>query len=144
MIPQPRIEPHPEKIGKYIVLEDFHFEWEAELQRQKLLIEKGFVFDLASVPRIFWTPTGITPNRLRWTAPLIHDFLYHHKGILPYGSYSIWDNDLNGWVISDKIWTRKNADKLFCRTLREDGISRIKRRMAYRAVRAAGWYAWKT
>ena len=144
MIPQPRIEPHPETIGKYVLLEDFHFEWEAELHRQKLLIEKGFVFDLASVPRIFWTPTGITPDRLRWTAPLIHDFPYHHKGILPYGSYKIWDDDLNGWVNSDKIWTRKNADRLFCRTLREDGISRIKRRMAYRAVRAAGWYAWKT
>lgn len=144
MIPQPRIEPHPKIIGEYVVLEDFHFEWKAESERQLIIVPEGFEFDLTSVPRIFWTPTGITPDRLRWTSPLIHDFPYHYKGKLPEGSYKIWDDDIDGWVDSKRIWTRKNADRLFCRNLREDGISIFKRRMAYRAVRVGGWYAWRT
>jgi len=144
MIPQPRIEPHFAIIGDYLTLSEFSYIWEAEGKHQKLIIHEGFDFDLASVPRIFWTPTGISPDRLRWTAPLIHDFLYEYKGDLPKGSYKIWDENIEGWVNSKKVWTRKNADKMFCRLMREDGISRFKRRMAYRAVRIGGWYAWKT
>jgi len=142
MIKQPRIEPHPEKIGYYVLLEDFTYEWNAEDFDRKLFIEKGFVFDLASVPRIFWTPTGITPDRLRWTAPLCHDFPYHHKGKLPPGSYF---KKINGkWVEDRTKWTRKSADRLFCRIMREDEIQRWKRRMAYRAVRIGGYIAWNT
>ena len=144
MIEQPNISPHPKVIGEYIVDEDFIYEWIAEGARQRLIIHTGFEFDLASVPRIFWTPTGISPDRLRWTAPLIHDFLYEHKGNLPPGSYQIWDADLYGWVDSRRIWTKPNADRMFCRLMREDGISWRKRRMAYRAVQIGGHWAWNT
>jgi len=144
MIFQPLITPHPEIIGDYVLLEDFIYEWKKRGKHQRIIIPAGFEFDLASVPRIFWTPTGISPDRLRWTAPLIHDFLYEHKGNLPQGSYQIWDDDLNGFVNSKDIWTRKNSDKMFCRLMREDGIGKFKRRMAYRAVRIGGWYAWNT
>lgn len=145
MIPQPLITPHPDKIGDYLVLEDFIYEWTAEAQRQRLVIPEGFDFDLASVPRIFWTLTGITPDRLRWTAPLIHDFLYEHaRSPLPASSYQIWDADLYGWVNSKRIWTKPNADRMFCRLMREDDISWRKRRMAYRAVQVGGLKAWYT
>jgi len=144
MIPQPHISPHPEVIGDYLLDEEFIYDWLKDGLRYRLVIPKGFDFDLASVPRVLWTPTGITPDRLRWTAPLIHDFLYEHKGDLPRGSYQKWDRELNGFVDDKSIWTRKNADRMFCRLMREDGISWRKRRMAYRAVRMGGWYAWKT
>jgi len=144
MIPQPRISPHPDVIGDYLLDDDFVYSWCVNRDYYKLIIPTGFEFDLASVPAILWTPTGIAPDRLRWTAPLIHDFLYEHRGNLPKGSYKIWDDDLGGWVNSKDIWTRKNADKMFCRLMREDGISKFKRRMAYRAVRLGGWYAWNT
>ena len=144
MIPQPRIEPYSEVIGDYLVLEPFTYEWKAEGKRYKLISPKGFQFDLASVPQVFWSPTGISPDRLRWTPPLIHDFLYEYKGNLPKGSYKIWDKNISGWVNCNDIWTRKNSDKMFCRLMREDEIHIIKRRMAYRAVRLGGWWAWKT
>ena len=142
MIKQPRISPHPLIIGYYLLDEDFVYKWVGDGFNRKLIIPKGFVFDLASVPRIFWTPTGISPDRLRWTAPLIHDFLYEHKGKLPAGSY-FWQ-PRGGWEEDKTEWTRKNADRLFCRIMREDGIKRWKRRMAYRAVRLGGYIAWKT
>ena len=144
MIPQPDIKPHPEIIGDYIVQKDFTYEWVKDGFRQKLIIPTGFDFDLASIPAILWSITKIAPDRLRWTAPLIHDFLYEYKGKLPKNSYKEWDKSLNGWVNNKDIWTRKNADRMFCRLMREDGIGWRHRRMAYRAVRAAGWYAWKT
>jgi len=145
MIPQPLITPHPEVIGDYLVLEDFTYEWTAEGQRQRLVIPEGFDFDLASVPRIFWTLTGITPDRLRWTAPLIHDFLYEYaRQVLPAGSYQIWDKDFKVWVNSTLIWSKSNSDRMFCRLMREDGISWRKRRMAYRAVQIGGHIAWNT
>lgn len=144
MIPQPKITPHPEVIGDYLLKEDFTYEWLAEGARQKLTIPAGFDFDLASVPRIFWTATGITPDRLRWTAPLIHDFLYEYKGVLPLQSYQVWDTEINGWIHSKRIWTKRNADRMFCRLMREDGISWRKRRMAYRAVQIGGHWAWNT
>jgi len=143
MIKQPRIEPHPTIIGSYVLLENFTYKWKVNIFDRKLVVPKGFVFDLASVPRIFWTPTGISPDRLRWTAPLIHDFLYEYQGRLPAGSYfmktykKVWEEDKTQW-------TRKNADRIFCRLMREDGISRFNRRMAYRAVRLGGYIAWKT
>jgi len=142
MIKQPHIHPNSEMIGSYVLLQDFTYKWHAKDFDRKLVIPKGFIFDLASVPRIFWTPTGISPDRLRWTAPLIHDFLYEYKGKLPEKSY--FRLPRGTWIEDKKIWTRKNADKMFCRLMREDGISMFKRRMAYRAVRAGGWLAWKT
>lgn len=142
MIKQPRIEPHPTKIGYYVVLKDFTYKWNAENFDRKLVIPKGFVFDLASVPRIFWTPTGIAPDRLRWTAPLCHDFPYRYGGKLPAGSYF---KRVNGkWVEDTTEWTRKNADRLFCRIMREDGIPRRKRRVAYRTVDIFGRFFWGT
>ena len=137
MIKQPRIEPHPEKIGYYVLLESFTYKWDSGGFSRKLVVPKGFVFDLASVPRIFWTPTGISPDRLRWTAPLIHDFLYEHKGKLPDNSYFM-KTHMRGWEEDTTEWTRKNSDRMFCRLMREDGISRFNRRMAYRAVRLGG------
>jgi len=144
MIEQPEIGPHPKVIGDYLLKHNFIYQWKVYGQNYKLIIPAGFDFDLASVPQVLWTPTGISPDRLRWTAPLIHDFLYEYRGNLPKGSYKIWDRNIGGWVDSKDIWTRKEADKMFCRLMREDGISRFKRRMAYRAVRLGGWYAWKT
>jgi len=129
-------------IGSYVLDESFVYKWVGGGFNRKIIVPKGFVFDLASVPRIFWTPTGISPDRLRWTSPLIHDFLYEHKGKLPAGSY-FWQPNA-GWKEDTTVWTRKNADRIFCRLMREDGISRFKRRMAYRAVRLGGYIAWKT
>ena len=47
------------------------------------------------------------------------------------------------WDISNHRWSRKEADQVFGRLMREAGVSKIKRRMAYYAVRWFGGSSWK-
>lgn len=46
------------------------------------------------------------------------------------------------WVDAQKEWTRPSADRMFARLLREGGVPKIRRRLAFRAVQAVGWYWW--
>ncbi len=96
-----------------------------------LRIKKGYTSDGASVPRLVWTLTGITPDGLHRAAALIHDYIYDHAGRLPPQS------------CSKLSWTRKEADQIFLRIMREAGVSSFKSAIAYRAVRAFGWTGWK-
>jgi len=141
---QPHIEPHPTKEGIYILLEDFSYEWIKNDKEYQLREFAGFEFDLASVPRFLWTVSGITPGGLKWTPPFWHDAGYKYKGKFPPGHFRVWDDDLEGWVNVKRKWKRKQLDKLFCRLMREDGISVKKRRKAYWAVRIGGLKAWLT
>ena len=68
----------------------------------RIIIKEGFEFDLASVPRAFWW--AISPFDLSITAPLIHDFLYIHRGKPPQGT-----------VVPFRTFTRLEADRLFDR-----------------------------
>lgn len=144
MLKQPHIEPHPTKSGVFILIDDFSYEWFKEGKRYQLNEFAGFEFDLASVPWLARAITGFTPSSFKWTPPFWHDAGYEYKGRFPPGHFRIWDEDLQGWVNLDQEWKRSQVDKLFCRLMREDGVGRWKRRMAYRAVRLGGWVAWYT
>lgn len=80
-------------------------------------------FDLASVPRGFWWL--IAPFELSTLAPLIHDWLYEHKG-----------------RVRVRRVTRRESDRIFLRIMRHEGIGRTRRTLAYMAVRAFGWIYW--
>ncbi len=85
-----------------------------------LEIPPGFRFDGASVPRAFWwliRPFG--PNVVM--AALVHDCLYAH-GL---------------------GCRRAEADRIFLRLLEHEGMGRIRRELAYWAVRAFGRRAWR-
>lgn len=141
MLKQPRIEPHPTIIGKYILLENYVYKWKKFGRFRKLVIPKGFVTDLASVPRIAWTFSGITPGHLKWAAPICHDYPYQYKGVLPPGSYFI---KMGGeWTEDRTKWKRKDTDRLFFRIMREDGIPQKNRRRAFKGVRVGGWFSWR-
>ncbi|EEN1039761.1 TPA: DUF1353 domain-containing protein [Salmonella enterica] len=71
-------------------------------------VPAGFVTDLATVSRIFWTL--LPPDGKYAKAAIIHDYLY--------------DNALR---------TKKEADKIFL-----DGVPRWKRTVMYQAVRMFG------
>ena len=84
------------------------------------VVPGGFETDFASVPRLFWT---LIPRHGRYTkAAVIHDFLYLTQ---PGGI------------------TRKDADGVFRRIMREEGVSFAKRWTMYSAVRAGGLFAWR-
>ena len=69
-----------------------------ELLDEYLLIEEGFEFDLASVPRAAWSI--IAPFELGQVAPLVHDHLYKMRG-----AYIVAAS--GGEVIDAKKTTRK-------------------------------------
>jgi hypothetical protein len=88
-------------------------------------IPRGFVFDLASIPRLAWWL--IAPFELSIAAPLIHDYLYRHGGVPPLGP----------------TLSRRDADRLFRRMMEREGVPRWRRVLAYPAVRLFGWVSWR-
>ena len=93
-------------------------------------IPQGFKFDLASIPRFFWWL--IAPFELSIAAPLLHDFLYRYRGDPPQGS-----------ITPHRIYTRKQADVLFKRIMKQEGVWQWRRQLAYIAVRWFGKKAWQ-
>ncbi|EBB6196917.1 DUF1353 domain-containing protein [Salmonella enterica subsp. enterica serovar Muenchen] len=76
-------------------------------------VPAGFVTDLASVPRIFWTL--LPPDGKYAKAAIIHDYLY--------------DNALR---------TKKEADRIFLDGMEVLGVPKWKRTIMYWAVRWFG------
>lgn len=85
----------------------------------RVTVQAGWITDWASVPRFFWR---IFPPMGRYTlAAILHDYLYEFH-----------------------IGTRARADWLFLEVMRHLGVSWPRRWTMYLAVRAFGWYAWRT
>lgn len=83
-----------------------------------VVVPKGFVTDLASIPRALW---AILPPFGRYTAAaLVHDFLYFKQ-----------DRE------------RHLADMVFLNAMKELNVRRWKRGSMYRAVRMFGNRPWK-
>ena len=85
--------------------------------REGFLVPRTFTTDFASVPRMFWSiipPTGDYTK-----AAVIHDWLYVSKEV-----------------------SRKDADGIFERIMREAGVNKIKRSVMWAAVRLFGGFIW--
>ena len=97
--------------------------------KNTIVIPAGFRYDVASIPRIFWPL--IAPRELGYKAPLVHDYLLSKQGYVS--------------IETDGIRTRAHffrpsIDKIFAVLMREAGVPRWKRRLAYRAVRLWSWF----
>jgi len=150
-LPQPDIRPFLTRGGwSYRLNSPYLYEWEKDGVKRRLKIAAGFEYDGASVPRPLWTLTGIERDGLQRAAALVHDVIYRHNGWLPQGMQEIWNDGAEIWEavpVSEATpdasrWTREDADRLFCRMLREAGVSMLRRRMMFRGVRAFGWAYW--
>ncbi len=53
-------------------------DWKVVVRKEVLTIPKGFVTDLASVPRIFWIIIPPSSNKCR-KASIVHDWMYVHQ-----------------------------------------------------------------
>ena len=104
----------------------------------RMAIPAGFEFAGASVPRVAHAFIGRLDLGL--VAPLYHDWLYHYGGRPPQGSHEWLIGDR--WRPVEEPWTRREADRLFGRHMREEGVPRWRRRAAYRAVRVFGGGSW--
>lgn len=81
-------------------------------------IHKWFIFDGASIPRIFWA-FGTPMDPVTLLAALVHDYLYRYHEV-----------------------TRQQADEIFNEILMECWVWFIKRNAYYLWVRAWGWITW--
>jgi hypothetical protein len=81
---------------------------------QLFVIPKGFETDFASVPRAF---TAIIPKQGRWTrAAVLHD-----------------------WLVSKGVVSRKDADGIFRRAMKESGVG-WQRKVMYAALRVHAFF----
>lgn len=127
---------------RYRLLKEWRYLWELpDGTRQCLVVPRGFTLDGASVPRLLWTLTGITPDGLHRAASVAHDYLYRHAGKLREGVHRVYSHG-TGWVDAEHVWTREEADRLFARLLRECGVGKLRRRIMYLGVRLGGWISW--
>ncbi|ECG1115158.1 TPA: DUF1353 domain-containing protein [Salmonella enterica subsp. houtenae serovar O:57:z4,z32:-] len=104
----------PEMLGHYRwrVYEPFEF-YLSDDNSDVISVPAGFVTDLATVPRIFWTL--MPPDGKYAKAAIIHDWMY--------------DNALR---------TKKEADLIFLDGMKVLGVPRWKRTIMYQAVRLFG------
>lgn len=92
--------------------------------RDKFTVPKGFRTDFASIPRIFaWL---IPKNGSHDAAAIVHDYLYRCQ---PLTAHS-------------KRISRKDADRLFRRIMRELGTNCVRYNLMYAAVRIGGRFTW--
>ena len=99
----------------------------------RLVVPEGFEHDFASVPRLLWAL--VAPLDLG-IASLFHDWLYRRAGRAETLRWTGAQGAL--WEPVREPWTRRDADRLFARLMREQGVARWRRRLAYLGVR---WFA---
>jgi hypothetical protein len=85
-----------------------------------IIVPRGFVSDLASMPEALQILRGRGPSSRRYVnASLVHDYLY-------------WRQDC----------TRAQADNIMMKAMVAEGVSGIERRLVYEGVRRFGQSAW--
>ncbi len=110
----------------YQVIDDYLY----DAGTYKMTVGKGFVYDRASMPRIFWVL--IDKDSLGNVAPLIHDLLYRSGGALPKNQVSPY-----------RKFSRKDADDLLLEIMTKCGVTKGRREAAYQAVRTFAGSSWK-
>ena len=130
------------KDTNYCLRGDYSYIWRSNKITYKITVPNGFIYDGTSVPRFLWSIFGIYPDGIHRPASLIHDFMYKNKGLVPDESYTSYFIDT--WLITHHQWRRNDVDRLFCRMLRDLGVSKFKRRIMFYAVRIFGYFWWVT
>ncbi len=119
-------------VRKWRVAED----WEYDLpDGPRVVIPESFIFDGASIPRPLW---GIlSPTGLLLIPGLIHDFGYRYD--------YIWAVDTSGFVFKHHVKAgRKHWDAIFQRVGIEVNSMPILDTIAWLALVAGGWWAWRS
>lgn len=118
------------EVRRWELLENWHFKLESGIQ---IVINKGFIFDGASIPRPLWAL--LSPVGLLLIPGLIHDYGYKFN--------QLWqvhkDGTLKPFLENSE---RKVWDDLFCSVGRQvNGFSFIDS-LAWAGLRMGGFLAW--
>lgn len=120
--------------------EDWMCQWKYNGRYRKLFVPQGYIYDGASVPRVFWSIAGIRPDGLIRAASLAHDVLYRAAGgdkPDAWAGCSLVDETGRKRRVS-----RKEADWVLKQFMRYAGMSRLKCFRAHYVVRAFGGRHW--
>ncbi len=85
-------------------------------------VPKGYAFDGASIPRMFWTLVGQPTDGLSLRAACIHDWMCDQ---------------------AETYAMRRLGDTLFLHVMEDSGVSKLRRLILYLAVRFYGRCIWK-
>jgi len=110
--------------------------------RDWFTVPAGFSTDLASVPRLLWWL--IPPFGMYERAAIIHDYLYVHRPRIA-SSVEVTGGDTGLPPITVKEYSpisRKDADGIFYRIMKEDGVWKPKAWCMWKAVAWFGWIVW--
>lgn len=116
IIPAPHIEQTDTNNNEYCLVDDYSC---VLPNGYSLTIKEGFVFDGASIPRLFWTLVGSPFTGSYARAALIHDALYQSE-----------------------ILSRKECDDIFYDVMYACGSNWITRYTLWAAVRTFGGFVW--
>jgi hypothetical protein len=113
----PRLEPFEHR-GKTLMrlTEDWCF----AIDDKKYWIPKGYFYDGASIPRIFWSVIGSPFEPDFWAGALAHDWLYFTHFV-----------------------TRQVADEVLYQILRQSGVGIVRAKVIWSAVRTCAGFAWE-
>jgi len=116
-------------------------EWKCELLGRDFtfIIPKGFIFDGASIPRLFWNM--LSPSGYLFLAGMLHDFIYKYRFAY---IYSIIDSLDGGEPRIIKDWfTQEEADQKFEQLADVICIgAHTFTKIAYISLRGFGWKTW--
>jgi hypothetical protein len=97
------------------LLEEVTYKIIAKTEIIHITVKEGFVYDSASIPRIFWSLIGSPFSGKYRMAALIHDALY-----------------------ATQLTTRQEADDIFYNIMVNEGVAVWKAKLMYTAVLAFG------
>lgn len=111
----------PRDDGRYETFTNWRIIIETPGPDFSIIIRKGFIFDGASIPRLFWRVWGAPFASPRVIAALVHDWLYRSH-----------------------VTTRAFADKVYYKTLRRVGYSFFSAGTEWLMLLVFGWFAWRS
>jgi hypothetical protein len=112
-------------VRQWEISKDWHF----ELNGQKYVIPKGFVFDGASVPKFL--ASWLSPVGILLLGGLVHDFIYKYEVLMKKGKKE-----------TSEPMNQKKADQLFRDINIEQNGIHVLNYAAYYALRIGGFVAW--
>jgi len=126
-LPGIKVMQMPSDLKNYQVLEDYSYHADAGYD---ITVTKNFVYDRASIPRIFWAI--IDKDDLSNVAPVFHDLLYRNGGVLP-------DSQVSPY----RTFVRDDVDRLFLELAGKCGVKSWRAKLAYQAVHNFGGSSWQ-
>jgi len=98
---------------------------------EPIVVPRGFVTDLASIPRPFWS--WLPPDGPWAKATVIHDFLYYTQGS---GVWKCHDTTLR------KAYSRDDADWILRDAQNDRNVGIVSRNLVWLGVHVGGQHGW--